>query len=683
MMNESMSTRSVHVARAVWLVLAVAVPVVLVVGLASRWNALQTICHPNSACAQFQLDASAARSLRDHGISLSAYAIVKAATMAVALLIWYGLAALLVWRKPEDRGALLAAFFLVVFPAWGLGAWISPGSTLDGVLNAVFLPTLLVFALLFPDGRFAPRWTRWLVVTLVLVFIMTSLPLLPAASPIAFFLFLVILAIIVAVPVVQIYRYRSISSWVQRQQTKWTCFGLVVAILGFVAVQFLPRMVAAFPTANGSLYAAFAETGGTMVFSAIPVSIAIAVSRYRLWEIDLIINRTLVYLALTTSVIGLYVATVVGLGALSHAQGNTAFSVLATALVAILFQPLRERLQRGVNRLMYGERDDPYGIVSRLGQRLEATLAPGAILPTIVETVAEALRLPYVAIALKNDETVAVAAACGSAEGQTMRLPLVYQGDTIGQLIVSPRTGTRTLDPADVRLLNGLARQAGIAAHAVRLTADLQRSRERLVIAREEERRRLRRDLHDELGPTLAGFFQRLDVAGTLVPRDPNAAVALLDDLKSQVKATIADIRRLVYALRPPALDEYGLVTALREHALQYNGANGVHVSIQAPEPLTPLPAAAEVAAYRIALEALSNVARHAHAQSCSIRLSVDGDLCLEITDDGVGLLAPYRAGVGITSMRERAAELGGECIVEPSPTGGTRVVARIPISKE
>jgi signal transduction histidine kinase len=354
-------------------------------------------------------------------------------------------------------------------------------------------------------------------------------------------------------------------------------------------------------------------------------------------------------------------------------------------LIAVLFQPLRDRLQRGVNRLMYGERDDPYAVLSRLSQRLEATLAPEAVLPTIVETVKESLNLPYVAIALKQGEAFAVVASSGTLVNDTLRLPLVYQNEKIGQLLLAPRAPGETFSPADRRLLDDLAREAGVAVHAVRLTTDLQHSRARLVTTREEERRRLRRDLHDGLGPTLASLAQRLDTARILVPRDPNAAVALLGDLTAQVKTTITDIRRLVYALRPPALDELGLVSALREHAAHYNESNGLSISMEAPERLPPLPAAVEVAAYRIVLEALTNVARHAHARTCHIHLELREAqvLYLEVTDDGGGLPKDYHAGVGLTSMRERAMELGGECRIEPGPTHGIRVVARLPLLKE
>jgi signal transduction histidine kinase len=216
----------------------------------------------------------------------------------------------------------------------------------------------------------------------------------------------------------------------------------------------------------------------------------------------------------------------------------------------------------------------------------------------------------------------------------------------------------------------------------VRLTNDLQRSRERLVTAREEERRRLRRDLHDGLGPALGSLTLQLDLVRTLLTQDLAAADTLLVELKGQVQTSLADIRRLVYALRPPTLDELGLLSALREQVTHYRQA-GLSITLNAPERLPPLPAAVEVALYRIAQEALTNMVRHAQASTCVVSLRVERDACLEIGDDGQGLPADFRAGVGLTSMRERAAELGGTCLIEPGATGGTRVLVRLPLLKE
>jgi signal transduction histidine kinase len=350
--------------------------------------------------------------------------------------------------------------------------------------------------------------------------------------------------------------------------------------------------------------------------------------------------------------------------------------------VAVLFQPLRGWLQRSVNRLMYGQRDEPYAVVARLGRRLESTLAPEAVLSAIVETVAQALKLPYAAITLKQGEDFTTAAVYGSLVEGPLTLPLTYQAEQVGQLLLGPRQRGEAFTPPDRRLLEDLARQVGIAAQAVRLTSDLQRSREQLVTSREEERRRLRRDLHDGLGSTLTSLLFKLDATDTLLEHDQEGARALLAEVRGQMQRSISDIRRLVYDLRPPILDEWGLVAALREQ-VALEALNHLRVTIDAPASLPPLPAAVEVAVYRIVLEALANVMKHAQASTCVIRLALLEDaLTVEVLDNGVGRVAEAPAGVGLIAMRERAAELGGACVVEDGAPQGTRVFARFPLRK-
>jgi len=530
---------------------------------------------------------------------------------------------------------------------------------------------------------------------------------------------ILILAILASVASLFI-RFRR-SGAIQRQQLKWMAYATAFLILSMLVSLVL---YAAFGQNNQATQIGATVTG--FGFFGIALAATIAILRYRLFDIDIVINRTLVYGGLTTAVVGLYVFIVGYLGTLLHVPGEAhqatdlIISLIATGIVAVLFQPLRDRLQRAVNRMMYGERDDPYAVLSRLGQRLEATLAPEAVLPTIVETVAQTLKLSCVAIALKEasadnfkivaasspnafshpatpgnyDRGAAFAVSPLSRSDPTLgeHLPLVYQGELIGQLIFSPRAPSESFTPAERRLLGDIAHQASVAAHAVRLTADLQRSRERIVTAREEERRRLRRDLHDGLGPALASLTLKLDAARNLLIRDPEAVDTLLVELKAQTQAAVADIRRLAYDLRPPALDELGLASAIREYVTS-QPADGLHITVEAPESLPPLPAAVEVAAYRIALEALTNVIRHANARECVIRVSLsdayalsplsrsDPTLQVEVTDNGIGLKAHTRAGVGLTSMRERAVELGGTCAIERLPTGGTCVLARLPLS--
>jgi len=699
--------RWLFIARAVWAAVAALTVGLFIAGIPAEFAQLQLGC-PTPACASSGgLTPVELHLLENLGLSRDFFAAYGVALDVVFAVVYAAVAALIFWRRSADRLALFVALALLTFgtatqpftmnalttayPVWRL-----PVAALHFVGSASFS----LFLYLFPDGRFVPRWTRWV----ALVWIAWLLPRYwfpdwpPSGSDtwLAWPNLVVWSGALGAVVYAQTYRYRRISNRVQRQQTKWVVFGIAMALTGFFGVNLTVSSIAPAPTSAGAL--ATLMVAAALMYLAlllIPLSIGIAMLRYHLFDVDVLINRTLVYGTLTACVIGLYVLVVGYLGVLfrmAEGHGSLAISLLATGLVAVLFQPLRDRLQRGVNRLMYGDRDDPYAVLSRLGQRLEAVLAPEAVLPTIVATVKESLKLPYAAIALKEGDAFAVAAASGIPVDDALRLPLVYQNETVGQLLLGPRASGETFTPADRRLLDDLAREAGVAVHAVRLTtdlqrlaADLQRSRESLVAAREEERRRLRRDLHDGLGPTLASLAQRLDTARILVPRDPDGAAALLVDLKAQVKATIADIRQLVYALRPPALDELGLVSAIREHAAYYNQANGLRVSIESPERLPPLPAAVEVAAYRIALEALTNVARHARAQTCRIRLDIAEAqaLCLEITDDGDGLPAGSHAGVGLTAMRERAVELGGECRIDSGPARGTRVWARLPLPRE
>jgi signal transduction histidine kinase len=232
-----------------------------------------------------------------------------------------------------------------------------------------------------------------------------------------------------------------------------------------------------------------------------------------------------------------------------------------------------------------------------------------------------------------------------------------------------------------MKLINLIAQQAGVAAHTFRLNNELQHSREKLVTAQEEERRRLRRDLHDGVGPTLASLSQRIDTAADLVNTNPQASVELLKELKGQVKNTVAEIRRLVYALRPPVLDEFGLVTAIREHVAPYAGPNGIQITFDVTEPMPPLPAAVEVAAYRITLEAFTNVINHAQATTCHIQLKAENNsLTLEVSDNGIGMASRSHTGIGLTSMRERADELGGRFSVENNSSGGTTVKSILPL---
>jgi signal transduction histidine kinase len=605
-------------------------------------------------------------------------------------------------------------------------AWIS---TWAGFVGPILAGVILM--LVFPDGRLPSRRWRLVMWTAVLgaagrvladaftpgplsthLYVenpfgvsaaigggFTTYDLFPAATVLGMTLLLVSSIAALVSLIFRLHRARGD----ERQQLKWFLFAAVPAtvclnlilfhsMVDAYTMNFTSNEVWILPWINFD-YILYVAVFALLV---VPVCTYIAILRYHLYDIDVVINRTLVYGALTACVVGVYVLAVGGLGALFQARGNLVISLLATGLVAVLFQPLRSRLQRGVNRLMYGERDDPYAVISRLGRRLEATLAPESVLPTIAETISQALKLPYAAILLKEGEGFRSAAAYGSPTGEPEVLPLMYQREEIGRLALSPRAPGEEFSSADRSLLEDLARQAEVAVHAVRLTSELQRSRERLVTTREEERRRLRRDLHDGIGPTLTGLALQLNAVRKLVGSKPGDAEKTLAHLEQRTEDTLAEMRRLIYGLRPPALDDLGLIPSIRQQA-QSQGTADLPTStktnkpwesrplfsVEVPEELPPLPAAVEVACYRIAQEAMTNVSRHAQAKTCHIRLSVDrgaGVLEVEIIDDGVGIPENRAAGVGLSSMRERAEELGGTLAVEPGPQGGTRVLARLPL---
>jgi two-component system, NarL family, sensor kinase len=394
----------------------------------------------------------------------------------------------------------------------------------------------------------------------------------------------------------------------------------------------------------------------------------VAIRRYRLLDTRLAISRVLIYGSLSACVIAVYVAVAAGVEAVASDVVGVPLAVLAAVLVAL---PLRDVLARGANHLVYGYRDDPYRTLVRLGQRLEGAAMPADVLPAVGRTVRDALRIPHVNIEIR-DSTTTVGEPGGSPRET---FPLVFAGETIGVLTAEQREPGIPFTPSERTLLKGVSQQVAAAGHAVSLTQDLLRSRERLVAATEEERRRLRRDLHDGLGPALAGVVLGLQRARRHVDVDPASAREQLDELTVQTQQAIAEVRRLVYDLRPPALDELGLVGALTEQAR----ALGPFMVVGPDRPLQ-LPAAVEVAAYRIALEAMTNTARHAAATEATVRVSLDGALHLEISDNGTGLPVAYRAGVGIRSMRDRATELGGHVSIEPGTTAGTLVRATIPL---
>jgi two-component system NarL family sensor kinase len=457
-------------------------------------------------------------------------------------------------------------------------------------------------------------------------------------------------------------RFRD-SQGIERQQLRWIAAGAITAGIGLLLGGFTPAFVAYFAVL------------------VVPATVAVAVLRYRLYDLDNLISRTVVYGLLTVAGIAVYVGLVKLSEWLLREGAGLGGSLLATAVIAVGFAPARDYLQRLVDRRLYGDRHNPVQAMVRLGERLRDAPggAPGGdVLAGVLQAVREALRLPWAS--LRVEEGAEVAAVGRPVTGGEL-IRLEHEGRRIGALLVGVRSGEDALGGADRQVLGILAAPVAVALHAVLLSQELQRSRERLVAAREEERRRLRRDLHDGLGPVLTAVTLKADAARSALDTAPDRTNALLAELRGDAKQAISDLRRVVYNLRPAALDELGLLGALGEQVDRF-GRQGLSISLHAPPTLPVLPAAVEVAAYRIITEALTNIARHAHAHQVTITVAIDGDLCLAVQDDGTTSTANgdgWRPGTGLQSMNERIAEVGGTLEVGPTSTGG-RVQASLPL---
>ena len=440
------------------------------------------------------------------------------------------------------------------------------------------------------------------------------------------------------------------GSEVVRQQVLWLAVAVIVVILINIPIWF------AVPTGQSILL--------LLSFPLIPAAVTIAVLRYGLYDVRIVVSRLVVYALLTAGVIAIYVGVVALLDRVLRGAGAPVVAALA---IALAFNPVRVRLQRVVDQAVYGTRRDPVAAVSAVGAQLV-----GDDVEAMANALRESLRLSYVAIRPENGTPV----TSGEPTAATQTWPLLYDEQRVGDLVVGPRYGERHLSRADDKVVDLVAAPLAIVLHARSLTEDLKASRERVLEAAEEERTRLRRELHDSLGPLLTGAALKADGISLAALHRPERAAFLADELAQQLRQSIEAVRQLAYGLRPAALDELGLVGALEAEG---GRLSSLEVIIDAPEQLPTLPSSVEVVAYRIAAEALTNVVRHSDAQLASVRLSTDnGSLLMIITDDGSSS-TPWAAGMGLTSIQLRASEVGGVCDAGPTAEGG-RVSAVLPL---
>lgn len=685
----------------VWLWLARTFWVVMCAAAFIMYGALIPLVLRSQDFGDWTIERSAAVfGLRLDTPAYQTYGLIYFGLKYAAVAVFVGVALYIFWRKSNDWLAILVSATLLILPltfnlSGSTEAWYTYPTpfwqileALDQFMNLGGLSLLLTVFFFFPDGRVVPVWMRYLVpIPIVLPLLILTLPdYLPVINSDSYWLVSIIIFLLMFMLVIgaQVYRYRNVSTRAQKAATRLVVSSLVgMGFFNFVFVLLIGWGVPGY--LDSPLGALMSSVLSIVTVVLLPLAFGVAMLRDQLWASERVLNRAFVYSALTAILLVVYVLIVGALSELLRTGDNLFITTIATGVVALLFQPLRESLQHSINRFLYGERDEPFQVLNQLGAQLENNLAPETALPLIVETIARTMRIPYAAIGLDTDNGRQLT-HFGTAGKPSLALPLRYQNETVGELIVARRAPNENFTPADLQLLTNLARQAGAVAYTARLNAQLQHSRERIIVEREQERRRLRRDLHDGLGPTLASQTLKLDAALELLEGQDAASAGarkILLDVKQQTQNTVADIRRIVYELRPPALDDLGLVGALRAHLGQYNGANGLTITFDAPAEMPPLSAAVQVNAYRIVVEAVTNVVKHAQANACIVRLTANGTLRLEIRDDGVGLEDNLRTGVGIASMRERAEELGGTFRLERSEPHGTNVVAELPLYSE
>jgi signal transduction histidine kinase len=642
------------------------------------YESLLNICTEN--CQDlFLLTNTEATSLLDYGMSIKFYSSVLVVLLLIQFLAFFAAGCLLYVYGLRDRICLFTSILLI---ATGTILSISSPLLLDTPrlqnlfqIESFVGELYLFFFFLFPDGKFRPRWLMipafiGLAGHIGIYFFQGSI-IDPSTWP-TFLRTGVWIGLHLLVLYSQIFRYRQAETKQLKRQIIW----FAVSMAGFVVSVIALLLYSSFG-GNGLLKLVMWFVY-YMALLFMPFSIGIAILEQRQRHLSTLFNRTIVYSFVTIFVMGTYVLIVGSLGILLNNQNNIFISLLATGIVAVLFQPLRVKIQQSVNRLVYGDREDPYKILSGLTERLELTMTNSSVLPIIVEEAAKALKLPFAAIDIRVDGNFERIALYGEDIHVKTEFPLKLQDETVGLFIVGTRSLEDTLPPEKVYLLNDLLRQLTMAVHAVQISGELQRSRVKLVSLREDERRRLRRDLHDGLGASLASISLQMD---TLIYQNQVDAKERLIELQGNLRAAIGDIRQLVYNLRPPALDELGLIFALKEMIYQFADSS-VKVLIETPDEDLQLHAAIEVASYRIVQEAVTNAVKHSNGSFCRVTIEpVDQHLVITIKDNGQGIPDNHKSGVGLHSMRERAEEVDGKFMFKNE--NGTVIRVRLPLWKE
>jgi two-component system NarL family sensor kinase len=611
---------------------------------------------------------------------------------AVLALAFTATGALIITRRRNRLGwlALLMGLSGVAYAADSYAGWAvehgAPGAAWSAWLGLwVWAPGWLslvtILLLLIPGGQLpSARWRPLLISAWSLIALFTAVaavlpsqtaggpanPLaLPVLASVARHGLSVVLALLLVLALgclaALVTRLRH-SAGMVRVQLVWICSGAVLGIATIFGGAVLP-----------GAWVTPVQSAGVL---ALPVCLGIAVLRHNLYEMDPVLRRSLTY-GLLASALGLAALGLVALGGLLVGNGRPVVTVLATIVIALVVNPMYRLISRAVDRMLYGARGDPYAVLSVLSRRLAATTDPHQVLDALAQAAAETVRSPYVRAEASGG---LLRVERGTPRPVVISIPLTFQGATLGWLRLAARSPGEPFDPRDRQLLDDTAAHAGAAVCAAVTELDLRSARQRLVTSREEERRQLRRDLHDGVGPVLAGLGFTAGAAARALPANPARAAQLLSSINQQASTAITAVRRISRELRPAPLAELGLAGAIRRLTEPATEA-GMDVTASLPEDVPGLPAATEVAAYHIAAEAVTNALRHSRATQLTVELcQAHGQLVLRIADDGTGIPPEHGEGVGLASMRQRAEELGGTWSLHSAGGKGTAVETSLPL---
>ena len=624
------------------------------------------------------------------------------------LVVWIGAAGVFAglqeyatWAATSHPGAPGEAF-ATWFGNW---AWVP-----------IFVLLLTYPFLLFPDGRLPSRRWRPVAWAIAIVTVLWSVsfalegqdftdalnrsvpnpyaipalvPFFNAARIVLAFVMIGLMAASVASLFV---RYRR-ASGDEREQIRWLMLAGAITVFWFLL-----------PLNHGT--GGWADFGQGFVLTLIPIAIGIGILRYRLYDVDLVIRRTVVVGVLAVFITAVYVAVVVGLG--SMFDDTLVLRIATTALIAVAFQPVRERANRFANRLVYGRRATPYEVLARFGDRVGETYASEDVLPRIARVIAEGTAAARADVWLRLGDTLTLAAsspvtgteAAFPMEGDELPAvegdrvaPVRHQGELLGAIAVT-KPAKEPLAPEEAELLDRLAEQAGLVLANARLTADLEArlaqiarqaadlraSRQRIVAAQDEERRRLERNIHDGAQQHLVALAVKLRLAKGILQKDPAAGRRMLVELRGETDAALDTLRSLALGIYPPLLEEQGIAAAL---AAQYTRSS-LPVRLET-DGIRRYPIELEAAVYFCTLEALQNAAKYAHATEITISFrELDGALEFSVRDDGVGFDPSSNGqGTGVQGIRDRISVFGGDATIESTPGRGTTVRGRVPITTE